>query len=107
MSDEEDGLQLIVQSINSILRSGLAVTVMREPGGAGASGGPGRRSGDAPSAVVTLVAGHGLAQRASQRLWLTSGRRSLLLALSACLAECAMDLGLGASVCSARRTETP
>jgi hypothetical protein len=82
VTGEDRGLETIVASARAVVRSGLRVEILMEPGG---------------PALVTLAAGPEPARRASRRMRLTSGRRSLLLSLSTCLAECAMDLGLGAS----------
>jgi len=56
--------------------------------------------------ILTATDERGLPRQASRRLRLTPGRRSRLVLLSAGLAECAMDLGLGASVWSGRREST-
>lgn len=106
--DGECQLELIVESMNAMLGSGLSLALERERSGAEPPP-DGRRSEgyDGASAVLTLAAGSHPSRRASRRLRLTPGHRPLLLTLSSCLAECAMDLGLGASVCRIRTTETP
>lgn len=92
-----------IEVLNELLAAGLSLSVVKEPGsedpsaqGRGPAGNPVH-----PRARVVLVqsTGRGPRREASRRLRLTSGRRPLLLALSKSLAECAMDLGLGASVC--------
>jgi len=88
-------LEMIERSAVAVLRPGLSVAVSGDRAGIGA----GEESGPPATATVTLTAGPGIGKRASRRLRLTPGRRSVLLSLSRCLAECAMDLGLGASVC--------
>ncbi len=109
----DGGLETIAESAGAVLRSGLSVAVVSESrehdgrlgpaepcGGtvphACGERGPGR---GCASVLVTLAEGSDPERRASRRMRLSSGRRSLLLSLSTCLAECAMDLGLGASVC--------
>ncbi|MBD3348728.1 MAG: hypothetical protein GF400_05990 [Candidatus Eisenbacteria bacterium] len=99
-----------IQVLNRLLASGLSLSVVTEPG-----------RGEAPAEIpppeteprrararVVLVQSdeRGSRREASRRLLLTCGRRRLLLGLSECLAECAMDLGLGASVCRPR-VESP
>lgn len=106
--DGECQLEPIVESINAMLGAGLSLVLERERSEAGPSPDGRRAEGDdGASAVLTLVAGSHPTRQASRRLRLTPGHRPLLLTLSSCLAECAMDLGLGASVCRTRTTETP
>ncbi len=72
-----------VALLNGILGDGLSFAVERERA----------------TAILVLADQCGSCRQASRRLRLTPGRRPRWLALSACLAECAMDLGLGVSIC--------
>jgi hypothetical protein len=60
------------------------------------------------SAVFALEERSGSRRKATRRrLRLTPGRRTRQLVLCDCLAECAMELGLGASVCRRGTGESP
>jgi hypothetical protein len=101
------GLDLLgdVAYLNGLLVSGVSLSLVAEPGlvdGAAIEfDWTAVPTGQGASARVVLVATdrQGGRREASRRLRLTPGRRPWLLALSAGLAECAMDLGLGTSVC--------
>jgi len=88
--DSGSELSAHVERLNGLLGSGLSLAVV-----------VGRRR-HVREIVLAIVDERGNRREAARRLRLASGSRSLLLALSECLAECAMDLGLGASVCRGR-----
>jgi len=85
--DSVSDLAAHVERLNGLLRSGLSLAVV-----------VGRRR-RVREIVLALVDERGNRREAARRLRLAPGSRSLQLALSECFAECAMDLGLGASVC--------
>lgn len=107
---DEAELELLseVELLNGMLGDGLSLVV--EPGSIrrAVTGRRGLGRGVVPAVrrpgivVLVLTDECGARRQVSRRLRLAPGRRPLLLALSACLAECAMDLGLGASVCRQR-----
>jgi hypothetical protein len=83
---ETSALLSDIACLNAMLASGVTFTVEEER----------------PEAVLELKGERGLKRSVSRRLRLAAGRRRMRLALSSCLAECAMDLGLGAAVCRRR-----
>ncbi|MFH1502561.1 MAG: hypothetical protein ABIG03_05905 [Candidatus Eisenbacteria bacterium] len=94
----DEGLLVDVARLNGILREGLSFAVKR--GSAAAE----ERTA---TAVLELADAGGTPRRVFRRVRLARERRPRRLALSGCLAECAMELGLGASVCRRGTGESP
>lgn len=89
--DIDSGLMRDAAHLNRILVPGLSFSVQMNEA----------------SAVFALEERGGSRRKATRRLRLTSGRRMRRLVLCDCLAECAMELGLGASVCRRGTGESP
>ena len=93
-----------IARLNEMLRAGLSfelVGLESLPTSAGARGA--RDEAVVRASGVLAQAVRGAARRvASHPVALAARRRDRLLALSSCLAECAMDLGLGVGVCRGR-----
>jgi hypothetical protein len=91
-----------VERLNRVIAAGLRFRIRRDHGRTGAVG------------VLIAKRADGTETIACRELDVTGSGRSRLLAVASCLAECAMELGLGARAClrsedggSAAPPETP
>jgi hypothetical protein len=88
------GLRADIRRLNALLAPHLTFAAVKAPKVAGRP--PARDAAETGVLIERLSGGE---RRAVTPLPRSSSRRARLLALSAALAECAMRLGLGTSVC--------
>ena len=90
------GLRDDIRRLNSALAPHLTLLTVRVPA---VPGRPRARRADVGETCVLVERLPGGERRAAAPLPRSSTRRARLLAISAALADCAMSLGLGTSVC--------
>lgn len=102
LTDNERSFADELERLNALLGKGISFELLPAAGGVEAAG-RGRVSEEgllcsSPASGVLTLGRAGREVAAARPLPLPRGRRERLLALASCLAECAMDLGLGAAV---------
>lgn len=101
---QDEALSADVAQLNGLLGVGISFRLVSGDGDAGGMGPGGHRGGASwngssiASGVLTLGEKGNARRAASRPVALSRRRRDRLLALASCLAECAMDLGIGIGV---------